>query len=71
MVIFVNSIAEDLVSELEQARQSLTKLSTEYELAKRTKDHPSLAMELMMLNKDFEMAMRSARKIQFVISEVV
>lgn len=67
----MNSIAEDLVSELEQARQSLTKLSTEYELAKQRKEHPSLAMELMMLNKDFEMAIRSARKIQFVISEVV
>lgn len=64
----MNSIAEDLVSELAQA---VTMLSMEYELAQRKKLTLPLAMELMMLNDDFEMAMRSTCKIQFVISEAV
>jgi hypothetical protein len=67
----MHSVAVKLITDIEQARQSFTRLTTEYEMVQKDMVLTALDMDIMMLSQDLAMAMRSARKILFTIGETV
>lgn len=67
----MQSVAAKLITDIEQARESFTRLTTEYEVLQRERALSALDMDLMMLHQDLTMAMRSARKIFSTIGETV
>jgi fumarate hydratase class II len=67
----MQSVAAKLITDIEQAKESFTRLTTEYEILQKEGALSALDMDLMMLHQDLTMAMRSARKIFSTIGETV